>query len=108
MSPAERRARLRTHAWAFRHPRCRGGTDVGADPDLSHLRALKGDERTDGIWSRALGSLGRLRPAVLGQPKLSYGAHVLTDKACRLADGSLGRVAVRESDGEVMEVCVPA
>ena len=76
--------------------------------DLSHIRALKGDERTDGIWSRAIGGLGRLRPAVLGQPKLSYGAHVLTDKVCRLADGSLGRVAVRESDGEVIEVCVPA
>ena len=76
--------------------------------DLSHIRVLKGDERTDGIWSRAIGGLGRLRPAILRQPEISFGAHVLTDKVCRLADGSLGRVAVRESNGEVIEVCVPA
>jgi hypothetical protein len=30
----------------------------------------------------------------------------MTDRACRLADGSLGRVAIRETGGVLTEVCV--
>ena len=37
-----------------------------------------------------------------------YGTRVLTGKACRLADGSMGQVAIHESDGEWVEVCVQA
>ena len=37
-----------------------------------------------------------------------YGSFVLTGKACRLPDGSMGQVAIHESDGEWLEVCVLA
>jgi hypothetical protein len=32
----------------------------------------------------------------------------MTDQACRMADGGMGRIALRESDGELIEECVPA
>jgi hypothetical protein len=77
--------------------------------DHSHLRALKGDDRLAGIVSRIMGGLGRLRSADSRRwDHIARDAHTLTDKVCRLADGSLGRVAVREEDGELTEICVPA
>ncbi len=77
--------------------------------DHSHLRALKDDDRPGGIVSRIMGGLERLWSAdSRRRGSIAYDAHVLTDKVCRLADGSLGRIAVREADGELVEICVPA
>ena len=77
--------------------------------DHSHRRALKGAERTDGFISRIASGLERAGVAALRRRGyIAYDAHVLTDKVCRLADGSVGRIAIRESDGAVIEVCVPA
>jgi len=78
------------------------------DRDHSHLRALNGEDRPSGLVSRVMGGLERLRPAEPRRGHLVYDAHALTDKVCRLADGSLGRIAVRETDGELVEICVPA
>jgi hypothetical protein len=55
-----------------------------------------------------VGSLERLRPVAARRSAIAYDAHELTDYICRLADGSMGRVAIRESDGEWIGVCVPA
>ena len=77
--------------------------------DHGHLRALKGDDRPGSIRSRIVDGLERLRSADSHRGgHISYDGHGLTDKVCRLADGSLGRVAVREADGELVEICVPA
>lgn len=74
----------------------------------SHLRALKGVERPSGILSRIVGGLERLRSADWrGRHYVAYEAHLLTDRICRLADGSVGRIAIQEAEGEVIEVCVP-
>jgi hypothetical protein len=81
----------------------------------------KGDFARGGRWRqpRIRDSISRLllwwyqrgdRPAVLraNATKLRIDAHDLTDYACRLADGSMGRVAiVAGTDEEWMAVCVP-
>lgn len=73
----------------------------------SHLRDLKSDERSASILSRVMGSLERLRAAdSRGRRAVAYEAHVLTDRVCRMADGSVGRIAIRETDGEPVEVCI--
>jgi hypothetical protein len=76
--------------------------------DLAVRRALKDARRRDGMVSRIIGRLGRLRPVAPRRPAIVHDVHVLTDKVCRLADGSAGRVAIRESNGEWVEICVPA
>ncbi len=76
--------------------------------DFSHIRALKGDERAEGIVSRMVGSLGRLRAAAPRGSATVLEARESADKACRLPDGSMGRwVAVRESGDSLTEVCIP-
>ncbi len=57
-------------------------------------------------WFR--GSLARLRRLAPERRDAAYGTRVLTGKACRLADGSIGQVAIHEADGEWVEVCVQA
>jgi len=75
--------------------------------ELGHLRALKGDEPSEGILSRITRSLEHLRPTDSRRRRqIAYGAQLMTDRACRLADGSLGRVAIRETGGVLTEVCV--
>ena len=75
--------------------------------ELGHLRALKSDERSEGLLSRITGSLERLKSTDSRRRRqIAYGAQRLTDRACRLADGSLGRVAIRETGGVLTEVCV--
>lgn len=71
---------------------------------FGHLRALKGGSQGDGRLSRVVGSLRwmRSRPS-----PISYDRQVLTARVCRLADGSSGRVAMRQTQGEWVEVCVP-
>ena len=72
---------------------------------FGHLRALKGGGRGNGLLSRVVRSVSWLR----SRPRqISDDGQVLTDKVCRLADGSRGRVAIRQSQGEWVEVCVPA
>jgi hypothetical protein len=76
--------------------------------DLAEERTLDGQGRTGGIVSRTAEWLARLRPAPDGPRGIRYGSFVLTGKACRLPDGSMGQVAIHESDGEWLEICVPA
>lgn len=76
--------------------------------DLAEQRLLDGHGRTSGIVSRVAERLARLRLAPDGRRGIRYGSFVLTGKACRLPDGSMGQVAIHESDGEWLEVCVPA
>jgi hypothetical protein len=61
-----------------------------------------------GDVGRFRGGMARLRRLVPERPDAIYGTRVLTGKACRLADGSMGQVAIHESDGEWVEVCVQA
>ena len=75
---------------------------------LSHARALGDRDRPDGIVSRFVGRLASLRTALTRRGALAYDEHELTDYVCRLEDGSMGRVAIRESDGEWIGVCVKA
>ena len=75
---------------------------------LSHVRALRSDERADGIINKVVRRLASLRPALTRRAVLATDEHGLTDYVCRLDDGSMGRVAVRESEGEWMAVCVRA
>lgn len=75
---------------------------------LSHVRALRSHERMDGIVSKAVGRLASLRPAFTKRTALAAEEHELTDYVCRLDNGSMGRVAIRESDGEWLAVCVRA
>jgi len=83
--------------------------------ELGHRRALKAAGRSRGapaqanrLLSRLVGGLGRMR-VIAGQRRaLIYGAPVLTDKVCHLADGSMGRVAIRQTGNHWVEVCVPA
>ncbi len=76
--------------------------------DLGHRRALKGALPAQGLTTRMVASVGRLRRAALRRPLVIEEALVLTDRICHLADGSLGRIAVRRSDDGLLEVCVPA
>lgn len=72
--------------------------------DIGHRLALKEDAPADGFLSRfvdGLMGLRRMRPIALDGP-------VLTDKLCRLADGTMGRIALRKSDEGWVEVCVEA
>ena len=71
--------------------------------DLAIRRALKGDRAGTSLLSRLA---GRLRPVGSPAPAIIHEMHVLTDKVCHLADGSAGRIVVREADGELIEVCV--
>ena len=75
---------------------------------LAQQRRLDGHGRTGGIVSRMAERLARLRPVPDGRPGIRYGSFVLTGKACRLPDGSMGQVAIHESDGEWLEICVLA
>ena len=75
---------------------------------FSHARALRGHERADGIMSRVVARLVSLSPAFTKRAALAAEEHELTDYVCRLDDGSMGRVAIRESDGEWIGVCVRA
>ena len=74
--------------------------------ELEHLRALKEDRPREGMMSRAVAGLARRRAKA--RPAIVEGVYVLTDRVCSLADGALGRIAIQESDGELVEVCVPA
>ena len=74
--------------------------------EFEHSRALKGDSLSDAVLARMMGSLRRLRPARLRPPIALDHAFVLTERACRLPSGGMGRIAVHESDGESIEVCV--
>jgi hypothetical protein len=76
--------------------------------DLAERQTLNGRGQTGGIVSRMAEHLARLRPVSDGPPGIRYGSFVLTGQACRLPDGSMGQVAVHESDGEWLQVCVPA
>ena len=73
--------------------------------DLALHRALKGDRVNQSIMSRLA---GRLRPVVAQGPVIVHEMQVLTDRVCRTADGSAGRIVIREANGEQVEVCVPA
>ena len=75
---------------------------------LNHARALRSHQRVDGIVSRVVGRLASLRPAFAKRDALAAREHELTDYVCRLDDGSMGRVAIRESDGQWIGVCVKA
>lgn len=72
---------------------------------LSHVRALRSQERGDGLADKLGRVLSSLRPT-LAKRALPVTDHDLTDYACRLDDGSMGRVAIRESEGEWVAVCV--
>jgi hypothetical protein len=76
--------------------------------DLSHRSALKAAQPRQGMVSRIVSGLDRLRPMAARRAAIADDAHELTDYICRLADGSMGRVAIHESDGEWIGVCVPA
>jgi hypothetical protein len=78
------------------------------DRVLEQRRALRGEEPREGRLSRFLGGLARMRHLAPQRPTIVYDTLVLTGKICRLADGSMGQVAIHESDGEWVEVCVPA
>lgn len=75
---------------------------------LSHVRALKSQDRVEGIIDKVVRRLAPLRPALTRPAVLAADAHELTDYACRLDDGSMGRVAIRQSEGEWIAVCVRA
>ena len=84
-------------------------SDIHLDQDgralADHQAAPVGELRT-GAVGRFRGGLARLRRLAPQRPDAIYGTRVLTGKACRLADGSIGQVALHESDGEWVEVCV--
>ena len=73
---------------------------------FSHVRGLRSQERSDGILSMLVGRVVALRSAFTQRAALAADEHELTDYVCRLGDGSMGRVAIRESDGEWIAVCV--
>ena len=79
----------------------------GRERHIDHLRALREDAAGDGLVSRALGRLAALRPANARQA-IAYEAHELTEYVCRLTDGSMGRVAMRQAEGEWVAVCIAA
>lgn len=73
---------------------------------FSHVRALRSQQRVDSVLSMLVGRLAALRSALTRRAALAAEEHELTDYVCRLDDGSMGRVAIRESDGEWIAVCV--
>ena len=73
---------------------------------FSHVRALESHGQMDGLVSRFVGRLASLRPVFTERAALATSEHELTDYVCRLEDGSMGRVAIRESEGEWVAVCV--
>lgn len=73
---------------------------------FSHVRALKSRDRVDGIVSKVIGRLESLRSVLTTRAALAAEEHEMTDYVCRLEDGSMGRVAIRESDGDWIAVCV--
>ena len=86
-------------------------SDIHSDQDdrvlAEHQAApVEGLRAGDAGWIR--GGLARLRRLAPERPDAIHGTRVLTGKACRLADGSMGQVAIHESDGEWVEVCVQA
>ena len=74
----------------------------GQERHFSHVRALKMDMPKVSLASRLAGRLGSLatffRPSDPMREKAA--------KVCRLADGSMGRVAMRRAGGKWIEVCV--
>jgi hypothetical protein len=78
------------------------------DRALAEQRTAPVDAPRSGAVGRFRGGLARLRRLAPERPDAIYGTRVLTGKACRLADGSMGQVAIHESDGEWVEVCVQA
>ena len=89
------------------HQHLEAGSARKRERDLSHMRALKDAPSADGLVSRIVGALGQVRPAAARQIVLTYDLRELKDAVCRLADGAMGRVTVRESDGVWVAVCVP-
>jgi len=82
---------------------------------FGHLRELKSVRRGDGLVNRMTGGLGRMRSLANRRRAISYETQLLvdqvcrfTDNVCRLTDGSTGRLAICQSDGEQVEICVPA
>jgi hypothetical protein len=75
---------------------------------FSHVRELRGRERMDGLVSMISGRLWALRSVLPKRAAIAFDEHELTDYVCRLADGSMGRVAIREADGDWIGVCVKA
>ena len=79
-------------------------------------RVAQGRGRRPGVTDAISGLLRRWRPEG-GRPAalrataggLRVDAHDLTDYACRLADGSMGRVAIISgTDEEWTALCIPA
>jgi hypothetical protein len=86
-------------------------SDIHSDQDdraLAEYQAAPVGEPRGGDVGRFRGGLARLRRLAPERPEAIYGTRVLTGKACLLADGSIGQVAIHESDGEWVEVCVQA
>jgi hypothetical protein len=74
--------------------------------DLEHRRAIREAAPKDGFLSRMASGVRRLRAAT--PPAISIEeALELTDRVCQLADGANGRIAVRKSGAELIEVCIP-
>lgn len=78
------------------------------DRESAERRALHREVLREGSLGRFFDGLARLRRLASERPTVMYDSLVLTGKVCRLADGSIGQVAIHESDGEWVEVCVPA
>jgi hypothetical protein len=76
--------------------------------DVTERRTPDGAGSTAGVVSRVAGRLSRLGHVPDARTGIRYGSFVLTGKACRLPDGSMGQVALHESDGEWLQICVPA
>jgi hypothetical protein len=90
------------------HQHIEARSERNRERDLGHIRALTAVARTDGIVHRVARQLDRVRPGALPQTVLTYDLHELKGAVCRLADGAMGRVTVRESDGVWVAICVPA
>jgi hypothetical protein len=74
----------------------------GQERHFSHVRAIKMDMPKVGFRSRLVGRLATLA-AVL---RPSDPMRAKAAKVCRMADGSMGRVAMRRAGGKWIEVCV--
>lgn len=74
----------------------------GQERHFSHVRALKMDMPKVGLASWLVGRLASL--AAVFRPSDPMRERVA--KVCRLADGSMGRVAMRRAGGKWIEVCV--
>jgi hypothetical protein len=70
------------------------------------MRVLNDAGPRPGTVSRIVRRLPSLR-SLIGRPLPSASdAHELTEYACVFADGTMGRVAIRQSGGEWIAVCV--